>query len=234
MTEPTTQIKLGQPNRTKWDNPSRTGTTQPSETTQPNWDSPAKWDSPGRAGTTQPAGPSQSELGHSKDRLSQSGPGRPSPLGRPTQTWSGPIFSPLLRLASYILQNFDTLNNSTQPGATRLCRLDARAPAFVASCSSDPRVSARTTATPHVATRHVRVHDPCPRRSSSICAKRCASIAAAACVPAHQLRPMASCPLRGGGGRYGTTTRMARLLRAARWARETRRRVRPRSHPMMP
>jgi hypothetical protein len=84
------------PNRTNWDNPSRTGTTQPSGTTQPNWDSPAKWDSPGRAGTTQPAGPSQSELGHSKDRLSQSGPGRPSPLGRPTQTWSGPIFSPLL------------------------------------------------------------------------------------------------------------------------------------------
>ena len=85
------------PNRTRWDNPSRTGTTQPSGTTQPNWDSPAKWDSPGRAGTTQPAGPSQSELRHSKDRLSQSGPGRPSPLGRPTQTWSGPIFSPLLR-----------------------------------------------------------------------------------------------------------------------------------------
>ncbi len=84
------------PNRTRWDNPSRTGTTQPSGTTQPNWDSPAKWDSPGRAGTTQPAGPSQSELGHSKFRLSQSGPGRPSPLGRPTQTWSGPIFSRLL------------------------------------------------------------------------------------------------------------------------------------------
>ena len=48
------------PIRTNWDNPSRTGTTQPSGTTQPNWDSPAKWDSPGRAGTTQPAGPSQS------------------------------------------------------------------------------------------------------------------------------------------------------------------------------
>jgi hypothetical protein len=90
------------PNRTNWDNPSRTGTTQPSGTTQPNWDSPAKWDSPGRAGTTQPAGPSQSELRHSKDRLSQSGPGRPSPLGRPTQTWSGPIFSRLLRSKSVV------------------------------------------------------------------------------------------------------------------------------------
>jgi hypothetical protein len=85
-TEPsgTTLSELGQPNQVR--QPSRTGTAQPSGTAQ------AELGQPSRLGRPSP----NSELGHTKDRLSQSGPGRPSPLGRPAQTWSGPIFSQLL------------------------------------------------------------------------------------------------------------------------------------------
>ena len=80
-----------------------------------------------------------------------------SPLSRPGRRGIGfsrelnLIYRKVIRFVRALGPTKLRYNNSTQPGATRLCRLDDRAPAFVASCSSDPRVSARTPATPHVA-----------------------------------------------------------------------------------